>query len=180
MRCRRGWRHKCTDSRRGELKLRLGHAPATAVRGPASQMVLLEPRTLRLLAVRSNQLSCETDAPVYTPQDKTRAAGQLQPRRGEHLDEVSGPVCKAQARANALFVLPGCVLCASARLALATAGGPPAPNAPDLCRPCGGEPPGKTSGCCQRFRILCIMRVPKCTRRAATRATSRVAQPLRD
>ena len=69
---------------------------------PRTQMVLLEPRTLRLLAVRSNQLSYETDAPVYTPQDKTRAAGQLQPRSGEHLDEVSGLVCKAQARANAL------------------------------------------------------------------------------
>ena len=70
---------------------------ATAVRGPAS-----EPRTLRLLAVRSNQLSYETDALVYTPQNKTRAAGQLQPRSGEHPDEVSGPVCKAQARASAL------------------------------------------------------------------------------
>ncbi len=98
-RCRRGWRHKCTDSRRGELKLRLGHAPATAVRGPASQMVLLEPRTLRLLAVRSNQLSCETDAPVYTPQDKTRAAGQLQPRSGEHLQSCSEACCAETADA---------------------------------------------------------------------------------
>ena len=79
---RRGWRHKCTDPRRGELKLRLGHAPATAVRGPASQMVLLEPRTLRLLAVRSNQLSYETDAPHVVAQpghSPTRLAQALHP-----------------------------------------------------------------------------------------------------